>query len=163
MVTPDKWKRRRPGLTLVEAMLAVSVLALAVAAIGQAVVAGQMQTLAALEENAAVELGEALLDEVLRLPYDDPNGSDSESTRATFDDVDDFDGFGEAAGSLQDAAGTTYPAAYQKFARSVEVDAASVLIAEFGGALPGVNVTVTVSDGGGRTWVLQRFVAEPAS
>ncbi len=100
------------------------------------------------------------MDEVLRLPYIDPNGG-SEAGRTTYDNTADFNGFNEPAGTLKDAAGTAYDASHQGFSRAVSVAASSVTVTGFGSAIAGLTVTVTVSDSAGGTWVLTRFKAQP--
>lgn len=141
------------------------ILAFAVVAVTQAVVAGQMQTVDALHRARAMELGESLMEEVLRLPYDDPDGG-SEAARADFDNLADFNGFTEAAGVLSDAAGTAYPSAFQGFSRSVSVVAANggagITVTGFGSATVGLTITVTVQDSAGATWILTSFRAQPS-
>ncbi len=155
------------GLTLVECLLATAVLAFAVGAVSPAVVAGQMQTADALHRARALQLAEALMDEVLRLDYSDPDGTDGEVGRANFDDLDDFDGFSEATGTLADAGGTAYAAPLQEFSRLVSVVPANggsgISVTGFGNPLPGLTTTVTVQDTAGATWTLTRFRAQPPS
>ena len=103
-----------------ESLLASAILAFAIVAVSQAIVAGQMQTVDALQRTRAMELAEALMEEVLRLDYTDPDGP-GESGRANYDDLQDFNGFSEAAGSLKDAPGVAYDVTYQGFSRSVSV------------------------------------------
>jgi len=152
------------GITLVECLLASAILAFAVIAVSQAVVAGQMQTADALHRARAMELGEALMEEILRLPYTDPDAG-GEVGRANFDNIEDFNGFSEAAGTLSDASGTPYDAPFQKFSRSASAvpanGGAGITITGFGSALPGVTITVTVQDTAGATWTLTRFRAQP--
>lgn len=142
----------------------MSILAFAVVAVTQAVVAGQMQTVDALHRARALELGEALMEEVLRLPYVDPNGG-SEVGRSNFDNVADFNGFSEAAGVLSDAGGTAYETVYQGFSRSVTVVAANggagITVTGFGSATLGLTISVTVQDTAGATWTLTSFRAQP--
>jgi hypothetical protein len=144
-------------------------LALAVAAISQAVLAGQMQTYEALHQRRAVELAEALVDEVLHLPYDDPEGASApgpeagETGRSLFDNADDYHGFSEAAGSLADASGTLYPASLQDFSRSVSAAYANISVTGFDDPLPGLTITATVQDDAGQTWAITRWVAQPPS
>lgn len=163
---------RHRGLTLVECLLASAVLALAVVAVTQAVVAGQMQTAEALRRARALGLGEALTDEVLRLPYTDPDGPGGEVGRENFDNLEDFNGFSEAAGALRDARGTSNPASlydapFQEFSRTVSVVPANggsgVSVTGFGNPLLGLMVTVTVQDAAGEKWTLTRFRAQPPS
>ncbi|MEO1237545.1 MAG: hypothetical protein AAFX76_12225, partial [Planctomycetota bacterium] len=87
---------RAGGLTLAEALFASAVLALVVAALSQTVVSGQSHTYNALHEARALSLAEALMEEVLALPYTDPGGDTAagpdagESARDTFDAVDEI-------------------------------------------------------------------------
>ena len=122
------------GMTLVEALLASVILAVAVAAVSQAIVAGQMQSYSALHRRRAVDLAEALMEEVLRLPYNDPDGASApgpeagESGRSSFDNIDDYHGFSETGGSVADLAGGTYASAFQGFSRSVTVASGTVTV-----------------------------------
>jgi len=161
--------RRAGGFTLLEALFAASVLAVVVAAVTQSIVAGQMQTYDAMHSARAVALTEAMMEEILVLPYDDPEGGvvigpdAGETTRQQFDDIDDYHGFTEAAGTLTDAEGNLYNDLYQGFTRSVTVATGSVDVAAFGAAQNGLTITTAVQEGTtGRTWVVTRFVPEPA-
>lgn len=157
--------RGERGFTLVEVLMASAVLALAVAALTQAVTAGQMHTYAALEQARATQLGQALLEEVLALPYGDRQGDAAlgpdagETGRSSFDHADDFDGFSEAPGTLADRNGTLYPAAYQSFSRSVQ-GAYGTLSAGPLGDVRGLTVKVTVRGKDGRAWTLTRLICD---
>ncbi len=144
--------------------MASAILAFAGVAVSQAVFAGQMQMADALHRARAVELAEALMEEVLRLGWSDPDGP-GEVGRPNYDNLQDFSGFGETAGSLNDAVGVAYDTPFQAFSRSVSVVPANggsgISVTGFGGALPGLMVTVTVQDGTGTSWVLTRFRAQP--
>lgn len=159
----------RRAVTLVEAVLASVILAISVGAIAQAVIAGQMQTYVAMQSRRGVELAEALADEVLRLPYEDPNGPSApgpeagESSRSSFDNADDYHGFSESAGAVAGPAGTVYPSSYRDFSRSVTAAYGSVSVTGFADAVPGLTVTVTVQDSAGITWSVTRFIAQPPS
>lgn len=161
-------RRSGGGFTLVEALFASAVLALVVAAMSQAVVSGQAVTAQAMFEARALSLAEALMEEVLALPYTDPGGDTAagpdagETGRADFDGMDDYDGYAEAAGALVDPAGVLYPERHQVFSRAVAASYATEDLAVLGGARDGLRVTVTVADAGGRAWTITRFVPEPA-
>jgi len=162
-------RRARRGFTLMEALFATAVLAFVVAALSQAIVVGQMQTYDAMHSGRAVALAEAMMEEILVLPYDDPGGGvtigpdDGETTRQDFDDIDDYHGFSEAAESLADAEGNLYDQLFQRFNRSVTVTADDVDVASFDAAQPGLTITVTVQEGDdGRQWTVSRFVPEPS-
>jgi len=157
------------ALTLVEAVAASIILSVTVVAVAQAIMAGHMQTAEALHRRRAMEMAEALTEEVLRLPYDDPDGASNpgpesgETSRASFDNIDDYHGFTESAGNVSDLAGTVYPIAYDRFARSVSVVADSQTVTGFGSAFDGQTVTVTVTDDTGTAWSVSVFVPAPAS
>lgn len=147
--------------------MASIILAFSAIAVSQAILAGHQQTDAALHHRRAMDLTDALMEEILRLPYDDPDGASNpgpeagESNRTLFDNIDDYHGFSQAAGSVDDLGGSAYPAPYQVFGRSATVVAGSQTVAGLGPAISGVTVQVTVQDGAGVTWSVQEFVPQP--
>jgi MSHA pilin protein MshD len=161
--------RRVQGFSLIEALFASAVLALIVAGMTQSVASGQALTYNALHEARALALAEALMEEVLSRPYVDPDGDTAEgpdsgeSVRSTFDAIDDYDGYTEAAGALLDPAGVAYPERHQAFSRRVAAEYGSVSLTALGGSRQVLDVTVVVADGGGREWMIRRSVAEPGS
>ena len=138
---------RRQGFTLAEVLAASVILAVAVAAMTQAVLAGQMHTHDALHQARAASLAEATLERVLRLDYAERG---------------DYDGFAQAAGEIRGLGNEAYPQAYQGFARSVSVEPETVDVAALG-PREGQRVTVLIQDGDGRSWQLSRFVTEQGS
>jgi MSHA pilin protein MshD len=160
--------RRRRGLTIVEAMIAVAILQVTSLAVTYAVVAGQKHSHEGATAMRAVRLAEDLLEEVLFRPYNDPDGSSAlgpeagESDRSQFDNADDYDGYTEQAGSLTDAAGNAYPDVFQGFARSVAMTQGSTHVSGIDADVPGLTVTVTVSNATGQQWQVTGFVAEEA-
>ncbi len=155
------------GFTLMEVMFAVMVLAFSVAALTQAVVSGQSHTYEAMHASRAVALAEAMIDEVLSKPYDDPEGDlaagpdAGETSRGLFDNADDYDGFTEAAGAVRDQSLTAYPQLYQRFGRAVTTTYSTVTLSDLGGDHDGLSVTVTVTDQSSRAWTVSRFIQEP--
>ncbi len=141
---------------------------MAVAAIALAVVAGQAQAVEAMRRARAGTLAESLMEEILALPYNDPAGASAmgpeagETSRALYDNIDDYHGFSEPAGALADRAGTAYGTEYQRFSRQVSCAAGTQTVTGFG-AVVGVTVTVTVRDGTDTVVSITRFVRQPAS
>jgi len=117
--------RRAGGFTLLEALFAASVLAVVVAAVTQSIVAGQMQTYDAMHSARAVALTEAMMEEILVLPYDDPEGGvvigpdAGETTRQQFDDIDDYHGWSASPPQTRD--GDPIPA-FPGWSRRVAVE-----------------------------------------
>ena len=159
----------RGGFTLIEVLIASAILATTAAAVANAIMAGQMLTYEALHNQRASALTEALIEEILVLPYIDPDGDvvagpdAGESARSDFDAADDFHGFSESAGSLADAAGTLLPEGYQRFSRSVTAVYESQTVSGFSDPIPGLTVQVSVQDQQSATWTLTRFISEPPS
>lgn len=99
----------RGGFTLVEALLATTVLAIVSASAALPFVAGVHQANEAARLEQAVALGQALMEEILSRPLLDPSnrgatpGPESgETARNLFDNIDDFQGYSEQATGLRD-------------------------------------------------------------
>jgi len=156
-------------LTIVEAVMSTVILAFAVTAVAAALFAGTQQAYEAVDVRLANEAAQALLEEILAKPYNDPQGASAlgpeagETSRTLFDNVDDYHNYSEAVGTLKDATGTAYPAPYAKFSRSVTVAATSLQPTGFTTAVSGLTVTVTVTSGPRVMARLVRFVPAPAS
>jgi prepilin-type N-terminal cleavage/methylation domain-containing protein len=158
----------RRGFTLAEVLLACVILSFAVLSITQMIVAGQMQTYEALHHRRGQSLAEALMDEVLSLPYHDPVGAltfgpEPGQDRMDFDHMDDFHSFTEELGEVRDAAGDLYGQGFARFGREVQIVSVSKTIANLADDLDGLEVTVAVTDDRGMTWTITRFVPEPPS
>jgi len=158
--------RRSRGFSLIEALLASMILAFSAVAVSHALLAGHQLTDAALHHSHAMDLAGATMEEVLRLPYNDPDGSSNmgpesgETNRTLYDNIDDYHGFSQSAGAVTDFAGDLYEPAYQDFSRAVSVTSSSQNVAGLGGAIDGVTIQVTITDTAGTAWTVQRFVPE---
>ena len=156
-------------MTIVEAVMATVILAFAVTAVAAALMAGAQQSYEAVDTRLANESAQALMEEILTLPYEDPQGASApgpeagESTRSAYDNVDDYHGFAESVGTLVDATGTAYPAEYAALSRSVTVTVTSLQPAGFGSPISGLTIMVSVQLGPRTLAQVVRFVAAPAS
>ena len=118
MRTPHTNLRSR-GFTLVEALLAAVVLAMAVTAITMPFSSGAMNDQVDARHTLAVNLAQEMMEEILSKPFSDPQGASApgpepgESRRAYFDNVDDYHGYTEGEGSIANRSGevVTDPAA----------------------------------------------------
>ena len=101
-------------------------------------VAGQSQARYSEDVLHAVDLAEDLMDEILRHPYDDPNGASDigpetgENNRTDFDNNDDYHEYAEAANELVDLQGNLYPDDFQRFNRRVDVVASTQFVEGLG-------------------------------
>ncbi len=154
---------RRRSFGYIEAVISVVVLGTSIVG-GLSMFSGYLHGVRATADNAiAIELASDLMAEILALPFEDPvlaKGSFGlgvgETTRPTFDDVDDYDGWTESPPQARDGtplAGTEYVG----FARSVIVEnvASDPAVVAIDGTTPGKRVIVEVKHGGKR---VQRLV-----
>jgi MSHA pilin protein MshD len=113
----------RPGMTLIEVMFATVIMATMLTAAFGAIGAAARTRLAQRESALGLALGRQLLSEILQTRYKDlvsPTfGTETGETRATYDDVDDYDGLSE--GSAAYANGTVI-AGGAGWKRKVKVD-----------------------------------------
>jgi Tfp pilus assembly protein PilV len=101
--------KRQRGVTLVELVTSIVVIAMAGAAL--LAVLGMLNSSGgtAMAQQQAQAVANAYLSEAMSKPWVDPNGADGETLRNQFDDLDDYDGLnesardqaGNAAGNLQ--------------------------------------------------------------
>jgi len=91
----------RSGITLLETLLAAVVLSMAVGAILMPFSAGARCAEHDARLSVAVSLAEDLMEEILAKAFRDPGGGQKkEIGREDWDDLDDYDGFEEPAGTL---------------------------------------------------------------
>ena len=100
------WKQLKPAFTLLEALLAAAVLAMAITAILMPFTAGTQQEQVDARRTLAVNLAEEMMEEILAKPFRDPDGATSpgpepgETSRSEFDNLDDYDGYTEPEGGV---------------------------------------------------------------
>lgn len=129
------------GLTLIEMVLTIVILAIALVAVSGMLSGGLGRSSDTTLELRSAALAQSYLDEILGKRFDEKSsprgippcrtdctllaafGPDGGETRARFDDVDDYDGLDEGAGQLtplQDADGNTR-SGYENFRVRVSV------------------------------------------
>jgi len=152
---PNSAKRAaRPAFTLVEAVLAMLVVALMLVAALNAVSAARAAELAFADRTRGAMLAQALLDEVLSRAYDDPEESDAplgpddgETTRAKFNDVDDYANWTESPPQNLDGTSMTDLAGWTRSVVVERVDGANPSGPAAGAETGLKRVTVTVRRG----------------
>lgn len=156
------------AFTLLECLSAMLILGVSAMAITLAMTAGHQLGNEGIRHVRGLALAEAIADEIIRLPYADPDdgstvvGPDAgESNRQTFDNVDDYDGYREAIGTVANLVGAARTAEYGDYARSVTTAPATLSFAGLSAPVEGLIVSVTVSDAKGQQWTIARFVPEP--
>ena len=123
---PGLQQRRAFGLA--EALMASTVLAIAVVGIALQLSAAHQQAGAVREHNLAVLLAKQLLEEIAAKPLCDKGitchlGPESgETSRAQFDSADDYDKYSDDTRAIKDLTGADIPFGGLKFKRDVTVE-----------------------------------------
>ena len=125
------------GFTLIELIFFIVVVSVALAGILKVMDVTVKSSADPMVRKQAIALAESILQEILQKAYTDPDPlvSTGESTRATFDDVDDYNGRSNATFS-------DLPASLSGYVIGIAVTAATL------GSLPARKVAVTVTRGG---------------
>lgn len=138
--------RRVAGFTLIESLVATTLLGVIVIAVIAAVASaqrlsfeGQKQILAALAAND-------LLTELATLP---------------FSDLAAKDGMTQAIGALETLDGETYPEVFWPLGRTVSVQEELVTEPDLGIQIRGLRITVSASDDARTLATIEAFIPEP--
>jgi MSHA pilin protein MshD len=140
----------------VEAIVAIVIVAIAAVTILAQMSQANVQSGSQWVQLQARSIADAYLLEIMRRPFDDPDGADGEASRGQFDDVDDYHGLND--GGARDATGNPLPGG-GSYTVAVQVLAH--------GSLPGVPasdarlITVTVADPVGGTAVARGLRLRP--
>jgi len=86
---------RQRGATLVELVLAIVIVAVGVAGILQVLTFNTAQSGDPVPVTQAHAVAQSYLEEILLREFADPDGSEAGEDRATYDDVDDYDGLAD--------------------------------------------------------------------
>ena len=152
---------RRSGLTIIECLLAVTILGFSVLVVSYTLVAAEANARAGDSLTRSARLAHDLIEEMISRPYEDPDGESGELDRPDFDDIGDYDGYEESPGQVKDATGAPYDAASQVFARSVTVTPTVQAITGLEATFEGMLVTVTIREPGKGQSQFTRFIPKP--
>jgi MSHA pilin protein MshD len=83
-------------MTLIEVVVAIVVIAIAVSTVLGVLSQNVRHSADAMIVAQGVAVATAYVEEISLKPFADPDGSDTETARADFDDVDDYDGLFDA-------------------------------------------------------------------
>jgi len=88
----SKGFRRQGGFTLVELVIFIVIVSVGIAGILLVMNTVVASSADPMVRKQALALADSILEEILQKDYADPDGTSGETTRATFDDVDDYNG-----------------------------------------------------------------------
>ncbi len=114
----------KQGFTLAEAMMAVVVLSIAAASLLLPFINGATVRAEGINRTLAARLAGDLMEQILRLPFHDPDGGVSVGPEAgDFDNIDDFHDYTESQGQVKDATGAVFTdSMYANFSRNVKCE-----------------------------------------
>lgn len=87
--------RRQAGFTMVELIMFIVVVAAAMAGLLMVIDVNVRTSADPMVRKQATVLADSLMEEILLQSFNDPDGVTGEATRATFDDVMDYNGINE--------------------------------------------------------------------
>ncbi|GAB4295284.1 MAG: hypothetical protein Kow0096_11990 [Thiohalomonadaceae bacterium] len=100
------------GVTLIELVISMVIIGIAVVGILKVMEITTRHSADPMIQHQAVAVAEAYLEEILTKSYTDPDGDEVGEVRATFDDIDDYDGLNDSPPLNQFGGATGLPAAY---------------------------------------------------
>ena len=149
--------RNKTGFTLIEALLAAVILAIAAAGVILPFSSGASLEAEGVRLAQAAAIASNLMEKIASKPITDPDTQ----TAGDYDDVKDYDGYEESQGQIKDPAGDLITSSeYAPFSRQVTCD--DVRLAQQSDLFSPtcVQVTVTVAYNGRTMATLTRLVSK---
>jgi MSHA pilin protein MshD len=91
---------RQQGASLIELIITIVIISIALSGILSVVNITTKHSADPIVQHQAIAIAESYLEEILLLPITDPNGSNAGETRASFDNIDDYNGLANS-GALE--------------------------------------------------------------
>jgi MSHA pilin protein MshD len=139
------------GLTLIELIISMVIIAIALVGIFSVINLTVSHSADPVVQHQAIAIAEAYLEEIQLQAYTDPNGTNTGETRATYDNVDDYNGLNEAPLN-QNGAAITSLSAY-----TVSVAVADQAVTGLTATAKKITVTASGPGVSGTTLVGYRF------
>ncbi|PHM19054.1 MAG: pilus assembly protein MshD [Curvibacter sp. PD_MW3] len=127
--------QRHAGFTLIELVIFIVIVSVGVTGILLVMNTVVASSADPMVRKQALALADSILEEILQKEYADPDGTSGETTRATFDDVDDYNG-------KSNSTFTDLPSSLASYLITIVVDAPAPL-----NGVTTKRVRVTVSHG----------------
>ena len=155
----------RRGFTLVESMIAATILGAAIVGTMGPLLASTHQTQAMWENSTSLALARELLEEVAAMPYLDPDGTQragpraNQTTRQQYTSIGDYNGYKDTTNALASMEGTTLNiGAESTYTRGISVQYMTSVSGSSSVSGDYALVTVTVTTPSGTSVTLSRMV-----
>jgi MSHA pilin protein MshD len=132
------------GVTLIELVVAITIVSIAATAVLGAMSAITTRSADAMIQQQAIAVAQAYLEEILQRPVLDPDGVGPESGRGAFDNTDDYNGLADSG--AHDQFGNAI-AALADYNVAVSVAQSSALTGIAAASVRRIDVTVTHTSG----------------
>jgi MSHA pilin protein MshD len=84
--------KQQTGATLIELIVSIVIISTALAGVLGIINLTVLHSADPIVQQQAIAIAESYIEEITALPVDDPDGGNAGETRATFDNVDDYNG-----------------------------------------------------------------------
>ncbi|MFC5547362.1 prepilin-type N-terminal cleavage/methylation domain-containing protein [Massilia aerilata] len=132
--------RRSAGATLVELIIAMVIIGVALAGLVAAFRSSNRGSVDPLILQQKAAIAESLMGEILLKPYDNDANPSTPNVRDTYNDVMDFNNYGNGLSGIRDVNNTPI-AGLETYSVAVKVSAATL-----DGATPALKIAVSVSN-----------------
>lgn len=143
------------GVTLVELIIAIVVVSIALTGVLLVTTYTTRYSADPLLRHQAVAIAEAYMEEITLKSFSDPDGTDGESDRTAYDDVDDYDGLDDNGAVDQNGDAIAGLTNYR-----VEVSVTAENYGPSGASVNGLKIEVTVTDPAGESLTLSGYRAD---
>jgi len=138
-------RARSHGMTLIELVVAITIVSIAVSTVLGAVAAISTRSADAMLQQQAIAIAQAYLDEITQRWVVDPNGSPPNTGRASWDLVDEYNGLVDVG--AHDQSGNAIPS-LSAYTVSVSTTPSSGLTGVPAAAARRIDITVSYASGG---------------
>ena len=134
--------KRQAGVTLVELIVAMVIIAVGIGGMTQAFVSTSENSADPLVYKQMVVVAEGMMEEILLKPFDDPDPAVTETAREQFTHVSAFHNYGKDVEGIKDVNGAAIPG-LEKYSVLVAISGVTLT-----GSVPALRITVTVTRAG---------------
>ena len=100
-MTGMQHRHPQEGATLVELLVSIVIVSISAASVLGVLSMNVGASADPMQRHQAMAIAESYLEEIFLRPIDDPDGVDGEAARASFDDLDDYNGLVDAGAADQ--------------------------------------------------------------
>jgi MSHA pilin protein MshD len=156
-------KHQQVGATLIELIISIVIISTALAGVLGVVNLTVLHSADPIVQQQAIAIAESYIEEITALPVDDPDGTNTGETRATFDNISDYDGLNDIGVTDQNGNAINNLANYNVSVAIINQNIDSIMPSTAINTVSDMQeITVTVQRLGTATISLVAYKAPPA-